>query len=53
MKNTVKNVADYAWDYKYWVVTECDDEFWFYGAYNDKNEANEVALNLGKVVISD
>lgn len=51
MKSLVKNVPAYAKDYEYWVVTDIDGELWFYGAYSDRNKANEVALQLGKEVV--
>ena len=35
-----KNIPDYADDYKYMVLRECDRELWFYGAYDDKATAD-------------
>jgi hypothetical protein len=40
--------------YAYLIVILVDGEFWFYGADNDFNRANEVAReNNGMVVIMD
>lgn len=47
----VKNVADYAKDYKYIVARNIDGELWFWGAWNDRNKANEVAIELGNGVV--
>ena len=53
IKYLVKNVPEYAWEHKYWVVTELDEDLWFYGAYDSSDRANAVAFTLGKIVISD
>jgi hypothetical protein len=45
-----ENVSDYAFNYKYMVFRADADDImtkWFWGAYNDRNEANEVALEEG------
>ena len=45
-----KNVADYAMKYDYLVFRADEDDImtkWFYGAWNDRNTANEVALEVG------
>ena len=53
LMNTVKNVPAYAYEYPVWVVTNCDGELWFYGAWTmeDKNKANEIALREGREVL--
>jgi hypothetical protein len=33
----INNVPDSAKEYKYWVVSEDNDDLWFYGAYEDNN----------------
>lgn len=55
MKNMVQNVPESAWSKKIWVVTEIDNELWFYGAWDeaDRDKANEIALELGKLVLSE
>ena len=35
----INNLPEYAQNYNYVVVRFVDDEFWFYGAYNDPIEA--------------
>lgn len=47
----VQNVASYAKDYKYIVAMSVDGELWFWGAWNDRDKANEVALELGNGVV--
>jgi len=51
--NNVKNVPDYAYGYKFWVCTLCDHELWFFGAWNDRDDAFEYAERNGenKVVL--
>ena len=41
----VKNVPEYAYKYKWWVVTEVENTYWFFGAYKDEARAIEV-VNL-------
>ena len=54
MKEIVKNVPEYAKNKPVWIVSECDDGVWFYGAWDmkDKDKANEIAMELGKTVIT-
>lgn len=47
----VQNVASYAKEYKYIVAMRVDGELWFWGAWNDRDKANEVALELQNGVI--
>ena len=47
---TFRNVKAYAKDYKYWVFRTVIGDYktkWFWGAYNNRNEANEAAYELG------
>lgn len=53
IKYLVKNVPEYAWNHNYWVVTELGEDLWFYGAYDSSDKANQIALDLDKIVISD
>lgn len=50
MTMTFKNVAKNAPDYPYMVFRRDPDDFftlWYWGAYADRNEANEAALDIG------
>lgn len=42
----IKNVPDYAFDYEYVVACWVDEEWWFYGAYNDEEKADKIANEL-------
>ena len=46
----IKNVPDYASEYPYIVAHEIEGELWFWGAYDDRDRANEVAEKIGGVV---
>lgn len=48
---TIHNIPEYAANKLYWVVREVDDEYWFYGAWNNENEAEEAAFEIGGEVI--
>ena len=39
----IKNLPDYAKDYKYIVYNHVEHENWFYGAYNSAEKASSVA----------
>lgn len=41
----------YATDYAYIVYRTCDNEKWFYGAYNDIDKAVKVAIEINGDVI--
>lgn len=43
----INNLPNYANDYRYIVCRRVDGELWFYGAWNDADKANEVALEIG------
>ena len=47
----INNLPKYANEYPYIVAREVDGELWFYGAYDNRNKANEIALNLGGVMV--
>lgn len=36
---------------KYIVARRVDGDLWFWGAWNDRNRANEVAMEIGGEVI--
>lgn len=48
---TIQNVAEYAKNYKYIVARRVDGELYFWGAWNDRNKANEVAIELGDGIV--
>lgn len=50
---TIYNTPDYANEYKYIVASDCDDDLWFYGAYNDKSKAYSVANEIDGVVVEN
>jgi hypothetical protein len=43
----IQNMPNYAKDYDYIVATNVKGTYWFWGAYNDRDRANEVALEEG------
>ena len=48
---TINNLPTYAKEYEWLVVTECDNEFWFWGAYHDPFEAVDAAGQIDGTVI--
>lgn len=51
MMNEIYNLPIYAKGYKYIVARDIDGELWFWGAWDDRNKANEAALELGNGVV--
>ena len=49
----INNMPSYANEYAYIVACECDNEYWFYGAYNDKGQAEQVATDCEGVVFNN
>ena len=49
----VNNIPTYAINYDFIVARRVDDELWFWGAWNDRDKANEVALEIGGVVVTN
>lgn len=47
----INNLPTYANDYDYLVVRRVDGELWFWGAWDDRNEANRVAIEIGGEVV--
>ena len=47
----INNLPKYAEDKKFIVVREIEDELWFYGAFDQPNQANECALEIGGIVL--
>ena len=52
-KCDVKNVPEYALDFEFWVIRfDEQGQAWFYGAWNEAEEACRVAIEVGGTVIS-
>ena len=49
----INNFPAYANEYKYIVARRIDGALWFYGAWNDRNKANEIALEIGGEVVTN
>ena len=47
----INNLPDYAKDYDFIVVRFCDNEFWFWGAYETFNRAQNVADEINGIVV--
>ncbi len=45
------NAPDYANDYEFIVARQIDNDFWFWGAYTDGFKAEQVAIEIGGVVM--
>lgn len=45
------NAPEYAYHYEFVVAREVDGDYWFWGAYSDGFKAEQVALEIGGVVI--
>ena len=50
---TIQNVPEYAKNYKYIVVRRVDGELYFWGAWNDRNKANKVAIEISGEVVTN
>lgn len=53
MANTfkVKNCPNYMNNYKFAVIRDCENAFWFYSCYNDVTIASRVAKEIGNGVV--
>ena len=49
----INNLPVYANKYKYIVACRVDGELGFWGAWNDSNKANEVAIEIGGEVVTN
>lgn len=49
----INNLPTYANEYKYIVVRRVDGELWFWGAWNDRDKANEIASEIGGEVVTN
>ena len=47
----INNEPDYAKNYEYIVARISNGEFWFWGAYETKNRAEEVSHTVNGIII--
>ena len=47
----INNCPSYAYDYEFIVVREVDNEYWFYGAYEDGFKADIVCSKISGIVV--
>lgn len=47
----INDLPAYACDYKYIVVSKVNNEYWFYGSFNDFERAMRIADKIGGWVI--
>lgn len=47
------NMPEYANDYEFVVAREVDGDYWFWGAYENGFKADQIAHEIGGVVIHD
>jgi len=48
----INNLPATAKNYGYIVAREVDGEFWYWGAWNESEKANEVARDIGGIAIT-
>ncbi len=49
----INNMAEYAKNRKYIVAREIEGELWFYGAWDDRDQANEAALEIEGITVEN
>lgn len=47
----INNMPEYASHYEFVVVRNVDDQLWFYGAYRDGFKADEIAHQIGGLIV--
>lgn len=47
----INNMPEYASHYEFVVVRNVDDQLWFYGAYSDGFKAEDVANQVGGLIV--
>lgn len=47
----INNMPEYANHYEFVVVRKVDDQLWFYGAYRNGFKADEIAHEIGGLVV--
>ena len=45
------NMPEYADHYEFVVVREIDGDYWFWGAYSDGFKAEQVAMEIGGMIV--
>jgi hypothetical protein len=49
----INNIPDYAGNFTYIVARLCENELWFWGAWNDEEVAYKVAAEIGGLVVQN
>ena len=54
-KMKINNIPEYAKEYRFIVARKDTDDnsLWFWGAWNNRNKANEVAIEIGGEVVTN
>lgn len=47
----INNMPEYASHYEFVVVRNVDDQLWFYGVYRDGFKADEIAHQIGGLIV--
>lgn len=47
----ILNMPEYASHYEFVVVREIDNDLWFWGAYPDGFKAEQIALEIGGLIV--
>lgn len=50
---TINNMPAYASDFTYIVARLCENELWFWGAWDDEAVAYQVAAEIGGLVVQN
>lgn len=53
LDKNINNLPEYAHECPYLVVTVWNTELWFYGAYEDRKKAEDVAWQLDAVLLKN
>lgn len=53
MTTHINNVPDYAKSYTYFVVRKVDGALWFYGAWDAYSDAEDVAIEVNGMVVTN
>lgn len=46
----IQNVPEYAKNHKYIIVRQLDNDYWFYGAYDEVEQAQKIAQEINGLV---
>lgn len=50
MDYNINNLPKYATDYEFIIATENNNEFWFFGAYENGFEADRIASQIDGII---